>query len=225
MAAGVEPNSTLLFSEVARLQLKVAAARQAKRYLSPEAITAAPEGPPDEHVTSLMERPIANLRAALEERPNHADLHYRLGLLLRQCGDLQGAIAEFNRALAINPQYLKALVKLALALRQAGDLPAAIAAAERALTLDPQAADLHYQLGLMFADQNQFALALDRFDHAVRQAPRNFEYVANLGLALQNMGLLDRATETWRTLFDVATPPAVAERPLCDPARTSPLSL
>jgi Flp pilus assembly protein TadD len=80
--------------------------------------------------------------------------------------------------------------------------------------MDPQSAALHYELGLMYADRNQFALALDRFDTAVKHAPRNLDYVANLGLALQNMGLTDRAAETWRLLGDLCQPPRDLARSL-----------
>ena len=97
MAAGIEPNSTLLFSEIARLQLKVSAAQQARAYLEPSAIAQAPQGPPEAKVRDLVDQQIHNVRAVLCEHPHHADLHYRLGLLLRQSGDLSGAIASFHR--------------------------------------------------------------------------------------------------------------------------------
>ena len=60
------------------------------------------------------------------------------------------------------------------------------------------------QLGLMFADRNEFSLALDRFEHALSHEPHNLDYLANVALALQEMGLVDRATAGWRTLCQVA---------------------
>ena len=219
MAADIEPNSTLLFSEMARLQLKASAAEQAQRYLSPQGIAATPNGPRDHEVAAILEQQTARLRDAVAERPNHADLHYRLGLLLRHSGDLEGAIDAFLQAVTINPQYLKAIIKLALALREAGRPEAAVEVAQRALDIDPQSVDLHYQLGLMFADKNQFALALDRFDHAVQEAPKNLDYIANLALALQNMGLLDRAAETWRTVCELAQTTPKDQRLVSNPGR------
>ena len=47
-------------------------------------------------------------------------------------------------------------------------------------------------------------MALQRFEHAANQAPEKVDYVANLALALQNMGLLDRAAATWQTLCEMA---------------------
>ncbi|MBI1826621.1 MAG: tetratricopeptide repeat protein [Planctomycetes bacterium] len=205
MAGGAEPNSMLLYRELARLQLKVSAAQQVERYSSPQAITDHPGGPLSGGIDTILRHQIGKLRQALEIHPNHADLHYRLGVLLKSAGDVRAAIESFGRAIQINPRYLKALVRLSLSLHEVGELDAAIKVAKEVLALDDESTELHYQLGLMFADRNQFALALDRFDHAARKMPTNMDYVANLALALQNMGLLDRAVETWRTLCDLET--------------------
>jgi tetratricopeptide (TPR) repeat protein len=123
---------------------------------------------------------------------------------LRHNGDLKGAIQSFTAAVGINPGYLKALVRLAVALREAGDSRAAMEAARRALSIDPESIKLHYELGLMYADQREFSLALERFEYTLAAAPGSVDCIANIALALQNMGLLDRATETWRMLCDLA---------------------
>ena len=204
MAAAIEPNSTMLFSEMARLQLVVTAAEQHERYLSPAAMVNAPHGPVDADVTAMIDRQIYELRAAAVRHPNHADIHYRLGLLLRYGGDLDGAIGAFMQAVAITPNYYAALTKLGLALREKGNMDAAGKTFERALAINKQDVDLHYQLGLIFADRGQFALAVERFEHATKQCPEKLDYVANLALSLQDMGLLDRATAAWQTLCDLA---------------------
>jgi tetratricopeptide (TPR) repeat protein len=202
-ASAIEPNSTLLFSEVSRLQLKVAAAKQRRRYLAPDQIAQEPGAPSDERVVSMIEKQIAHLREAVAEHPNHADLHYRLGLLLKHTGDRGATIQSFERALSINPNYLKAMIKLAIVQREAGRVDDAIRTAQRALQIDPESVQLHYELGLMYADRGLFANAIDSFDEAVRFEPHNTDYVANLALALQNMGLADRAAATWHTLCDL----------------------
>ena len=203
MAAEIEPNSTLLFSEIARLQLTVTAAEQVKKYVSPQSIVAHPQGPPSDEVSAVTEQQIQKLKDALVKRPHHADVHYRLGLLLRHQGDLDGAIESFQRAVEINPQYFKALTKLGLALRETGRLDEAVGVHKRALDIDAESVELHYQLGLIFADRNEFSLALERFEFAASKEPDNLDYVANLALALQNMGLLDRAQATWQTLCEL----------------------
>lgn len=204
-AAMIEPNSDLLFSEMAKLQLRVSAAEQRRQHMTVTR-TSDSNGADRDHgdvVDPLVRVQIDNLRAGIAAHPAHADLHYRLGVLLRHAGDGAGAIRAFAEAVAINPHYIKALVRLGLTLRDAGDTRGAIRAFERALELDQESIDLHYQLGLMFADEGQFAAALDRFEYATKHDPHNEAYLANLALALQNMGLLDRASATWQTLCNM----------------------
>jgi Flp pilus assembly protein TadD len=157
----------------------------------------------------LLAEQIRRHQTVLIERPQHADLHYRLGVLLRHAGRLPEAIAAFRRAVQINPTYAKALVKLGLALHAAGQSQEAIDILRRAIHLRPDDAPLHYELGLMFADRRDFALAIEQFEDAVRRAPHNLDFHANLALALQNMGLIDRASACWRTFSDlIAVGPA-----------------
>ena len=204
MARNIEPNSTLLFSEVARLQLKADAGREADRYLL---TTTSEDDPADgavEHISDLLSRQIDRLRSAVNQSPNHADLHYRLGLLYRNRGQIEDAIACFREAVAINPSYMKALIKLGLALNEVGDTDEAVAIFKQAAELHPEYMDLHYQLGLLFSQRQQFDIAVEHLDKAVEGNPRNVSFQANLALSLQNMGLIDRAHATWEIVRELA---------------------
>jgi len=64
--------------------------------------------------------------------------------------------------------------------------------------------DLHYRLGCLFAERNHFELAVEHFGCCVEKNPVNPEFRANLALALQGMGLLDKAAATWRGLCELA---------------------
>lgn len=234
LARHVEPNSTLLFGEIARMHLKSAAGQAANEWLNPAAAddligtdatasggacanaadmhgtSQAEDTPPraeDSAVGDLMAIQIERHRRALELHPNHADLHYRLGLLLRNRGQLNEAIDRYRAALTINPCYAKALIKLGVALHESGRIDEAVDAFTRALEVQPEYVDLHYRLGLLFAQRQQFELAVERFEHALRANPGNLECQANLALALQNMGLIDRAHATGQVIRD-ATPEA-----------------
>ena len=218
MASSVEPNSTLLFSETARLHLKMSVQRQVDEYLSPLRIVRDADGPPSRGihpgteprpsgsgpVADLIERQIQRHRHVLKKRPNYADLHYRLGLLLKHRGLLDEAVDSFRRATAINPNSAKALIQLGLSLHEQGRSDDAIPALSQALEVEPESLELHYQLGLMFADRHQFAQAVEQFELGLEKEPRNIDFHANLALALQNMGLIDRAKAAWQTLCDVA---------------------
>ncbi len=204
MASNVEPNSTLLFSETARLHLKMGVQKQSDRYLSPQKIAQLDSLPAAGAAEDLIDCQIDRLRAMLRERPNYADLHYRLGLLLKHRGNLDEAVECFEQATAINPNYSKALIQLGLSLQSLGRSDEASDILHQALAADPGSVELHYQLGLIFADRHQFALAVEQFEEAMRGDCHRIEFHANLALALQNMGLIDRANATWQTLCDLA---------------------
>jgi len=203
MARNVEPNSTLLFTEVARMQLKASASAEAARHLSiiGEKPDAAKKDTPR---TDLISRQMDRLRTSIQERPNHADLHYRLGLLQRNRGQVDEAAESFQRAVDINHGYMKALIKLGLALKELGRSDAAIAAFKQATEIQPGYADLHYQLGLLFSQRYHFEIAIEHFENAISGNSENVDFQANLALALQNMGLIDRANATWQLVCELA---------------------
>ncbi len=209
MARNIEPNSTLLFSEVARMHLKAAASRQSNRFL----IGPSPIAPADSHTASdLLSQQIDRLREAAKRNPNHADIHYRLGLLLRNRGQIEDAVGSFQLAVKINPTYMKALIKLGLALGELDRTDDAIEVLRQATEIRPDYLDLHYQLGLLFAQRCQFDMAVEHFDRAVAGNPTNVAFQANLALALQNMGLIDRAQATWQIVTDLEPDSVFAEQ-------------
>jgi len=203
LASSIEPNSTLLYTEMARLQLKCGVQQEADRYLSPPP---PPEvaGPPEERMDNLIESQIDRHRRAAEAHPSHPDVHYRLGLLLRQQGRLEEAITHFQRAVDINPVYAKAVIKLGLALYEAGRSEDAITMLQQALELNPEYVDLHYRLGTIFADRHQFELAVEHFDAAVAGNPQNLDFRENLAIALENIGMIDRARSMWYRICEMA---------------------
>jgi tetratricopeptide (TPR) repeat protein len=222
MARNIEPNSTLLFSEVARMHLKAAAGHQANRFLSFADESPAETGSTTETAGEakalgatagdLLSQQIERLREAISQNPNHADLHYRLGLLLKNRGQIEDAINAFREAVTINPTYMKAQVKLGLALAENDQTDEAIEVLKRATELQPEYADLHYQLGLLFAQRHQFEMSVEHQEQAVKSNPRNVAFQANLALALQNMGLIDRANASWRIVADLAPDSAEGEK-------------
>ncbi len=197
-AASLEPSSALLFAESARLHVQSECARAAG---DDDAHASAPT---DTRDNDLLLEAIRRHKHALARSPNHADLHYRLGLLARQVGDYEEAIASFRHAIAINPNYSKALVKLAVCLKECGAIDEAIELFQQALRLEPGYVDVHYQLGLLFAQRNRFELAVEEFEQAAEGHGDQVAFRANLALALQNVGMVDRAAAMWRSICELS---------------------
>ena len=77
----------------------------------------------------------------------------------------------------------------------------AIETFKSALELEPTYVDVHYRLGLLYTDRRMFEQAVSRMETAAGGAPDNEQIRASLALALQNMGLMDRAAATWRSFW------------------------
>jgi tetratricopeptide (TPR) repeat protein len=198
LATSLEPSSTLLYSEATRLQLQSELTRRDPAALPDDG------GLESWGADDLLDEALRRHEQALLSRPNHADLHYRYGLLLRQVGRLEEALQAFRNAVTINPSYCKALVKLGVALKEAGEADEAVKTFQQALRLNAKFVDLHYQLGLLFSQRNQFDLAVEEFEQAVAGSPKNAEFRAHLALALQSIGMVDRAAAVWHALCDLS---------------------
>jgi tetratricopeptide (TPR) repeat protein len=190
MAAGIEPNSPLLFSEVIRLRGASCADRSHKH----EGGSASAEGSTFRSARSAddwLTKEIQAYQRHLRQRSNHTQWHYELGLLLRQRGELDEAIAHYRQALLINPAYTKAWVQLALILHQQGRSAEAFEAVDCGSNPGTELIWLHYQLSLSFTLPMRFDLSLEAVEQSRDTVAPNADTQANIRLALETVGLLD----------------------------------
>ncbi|MBN1490680.1 MAG: tetratricopeptide repeat protein, partial [Phycisphaerae bacterium] len=103
-------------------------------------------------------------------------------------------------------------------LRELDETSEAIRVMQQALALKPDYVDLHYQLGCLFADRSHFELAVEHFERCSQSNPQNPEFTANLALALEGMGLVDKAAATWQNLQETTTK---SHQPGFEPATAS----
>jgi len=197
LAAALEPNTNLLFAEMCRLQLKVALAQSGGRDWDQNG------SGPGARTDELALRQLERHKHRLAENPNQADLHYRYGVLLRGRGQTYAAIEEFRQAVRVNHSYLKAQIKLGLALSETGRTDEAMECLTEATCPRPEYIDLHYRLGLLYCDKIRFALAVEHFASEFGDPMNDADVEANLSLALQNMGIIDRAAATWRAICEL----------------------
>jgi len=207
LAGAVEPNSTILLAETARLQLKCAVAEEADRAAANDGGTAVAD--PDPARDDLLEAQLARHEAEVRRHGDWADLRYRYGVLLRAQGQLGPAQEQFAKAVEINPGYVRALLKLGITQQEIGHMDEAVETLTAALDVAPESVELHYRLGLLYTDRRRLDRAAEHMHLAVRhdEAGRTEDAArdpaalrAGLALALQNLGLMDRAAATWRDL-------------------------
>ena len=121
---------------------------------------------------------------------------YGIGLLLQ--GDLRGAEAAFRQVMAIDPTYPDGPVNVARARLQEGDVDTAIPLLELALGLEPRLARAHFFLGTALRALGRYDEAMDHFEVAREQYPRDRVVLGQIG----RLHFLDREYEQAIAIFE-----------------------
>lgn len=104
---------------------------------------------------------IAELRAAIELLPNHAEYHAALGLLLLENKRRAAAVEAFDEALRLNPYEALANYGKGMIAYRAKDWRAAEGFFFNALAAQPKRAEAQYYIGMVKHRLGQNAGALD----------------------------------------------------------------
>ena len=123
-------------------------------------------------------RRAASAYAAMEQHAPAADIAYRLGLMLRQTGDLAGATAAMERATARNPGAAKPWFTLGLLRQDLSDPANAIAAFRAALVAQPDFHEAAFNLAVACQEAGDMEAALDAYATAWRLRPDSFGRIA-----------------------------------------------
>ena len=205
LAAAVEPNGTLLLTETVRLQEKAFGDDQC----DPSSALEMPVTMDDVDIfnESLLRKQIVRHREHVSMRPEVADLRYRYGILLRYEGRTSEASEQFEKALELSRSYTNAAIRLAFCRAELGRKKLGWTTLKNALNVPASAIDLHYRLGLMYADSDKFENAIRQIETADETTDESAAHTsdsekvrANSVLSLQNMGLVDGVSATWRSL-------------------------
>jgi len=199
LAGAIEPNGTLLLTEMARLHLK---ARTIQAISAGGAGKVLASGHDLGH-DQLLQRQIELHAEEVRRRPNHADLRYRYGLFLRAENRLHEAAENFLQAARICPGYVRAIIRLGITQRQLGLEDQADETFREAQHLPPALVEMHYKLGLLYTDRALFERTVQNLEAASGSADDE-QIRMSLAVSLQNMGLMDSAAATWRGLARVA---------------------
>jgi len=197
LASAIEPNSLLLLSETVKLQLRASESHDAPAVRYSKPIQAADLGLVEQ---DLMWRQLARHGAWVRYRPNEAQLRYRYAVLLRQVGKSRQACEQFTAAVRVNPYYTRAITHLGLVLRHLGRNQQAVETLNDAMKLDQEGIELHYRLGLLYADGRALQEAMSELKDAFGEPIEAEQVRQGVALSLQNMGLMDPAAATWRSL-------------------------
>ncbi len=198
LAAAIQQNSTLLFSETARLQFRELAGMEG------------PVGPEAEDSRLLAAVLDAHQKQATA-RPDSATLQYRLGLLLLGRGRIDLAIAAFSTALGNNATYHRASTKLCLCLTECGQTAKAMSQLAASMPPSREIVDLHYRTAMLFCNRDRFAAAIGNLQGWMTSNFVSPNANSHISVVLENMGLVDRAACVFRDLAETTATAGIHE--------------
>ncbi len=147
---------------------------------------------------------VPHFQAALQLRPNRAQLHFNLGRALVATDRIDDGLAEYDRALALAPTDADISNQKGIALLQTNRIPEAIAQFQRALALRPNYALALDNEGIAFAQSHRFPEAIAAFTAALEITPNNPSTLDNLGSAQLQSGQTAEARATFQRVLQLA---------------------
>ena len=153
------------------------------------------------------------LGTLLQSRADFADVHYMVGVLQDQSGDLEAAGRSLQRAIHLNPTYAEALLALASVCERAGDFDRSRELAERAsarmhsgagamdATTRGKLANLQAAVGDAYAEAGELREAVEAYRKALDRCPEFHDIRHRLGIALRELGLPDQALREFKRVL------------------------
>ncbi len=118
----------------------------------------------DDRVFAIL---LTTIRAALERQPEHAELHFHCGRVLKKLGRPDEAIDENERAVALNPRFTRALIELGNLYHQTDRARDAVDRLEQAVAAGAEYADVYYLLGKLYRQRGDLSRARTAFQRAL----------------------------------------------------------
>ncbi len=137
-------------------------------------------------------------REALRMRPDYAEAHNNLAILMRARAELADAAAHYQQALSQRPDYPEAHYNYALLLQSRGSMAGAAGHFEQALQLKPDYVDAHHAYANLLKGRGELELAGGHYREALQLRPEAAEVHNNYGILLEGLARPQLAEEHYR---------------------------
>jgi tetratricopeptide (TPR) repeat protein len=165
---------------------------------------------------------ISQYQKALQIKPDYAEVHNNLGILLLQKGSADEAIDHFQKALQARPDYADACNNLGLLLLQKGSADEAIDQFQKALQIRPGYADACNNLGDALLQKGKLDEAITHLQKALQINPGYAKAHNNLGNALLQKGNVAEAIVHFQQALQIEPADPAAQNNLAWLLATSP---
>lgn len=134
------------------------------------------------------EEEAACYREALRLRPDYAEAHNNLAILLRARGEQAEAAKHYQEALQLRPDYPEAHYNYAAMLAARGSVAGAAEHYREALGLRPGYVDAHHGYANLLHGKGDLAEAAEHYEEALRLRPDYPEAHSNYAILLEDLG-------------------------------------
>ena len=135
---------------------------------------------------------------AVRLRPDDAEAHNNLGVVLKAQGKLAEAVVHYGQAARLRPDYAEAHNNLGVALQAQGKPEEALASFDRALQIRPDYVEAHHNQALALKALGRLDEAITSNQQVVRLQPNNPEAHLVLGNTHKARGNLAEAVGCYR---------------------------
>ena len=166
-------------------------------------------GGDEEQALTPAQAEIAEIRQALEVRPDAPLLHFQLGQTYRKQGFVDSARAAFERSIGLYGAFAEAHLALAQIYYEDGDLERSVAAYEQTVRFDSRNAAAFNNLGFIYKKLDRLDEAVKAYELAIDADTLFAQAYNNLGQLLKTRQEDERAVALFRQA--IALKPDLAE--------------
>ena len=140
---------------------------------------------------------IDNFQRAVKLKPDYAEAHYNLGVVLQKNGEDEEAYKSYEKAIAIKHAYPQAHNNIGMINLKNRSLNDAVKSFEWAVAYNPNYVEAHNNLGATFQELMQFQKAMGQYEKALSINPKFAQALNNLGASLEIFGQKEKAFENY----------------------------
>jgi len=146
---------------------------------------------------------IQMFETAVSLKPDYAEAHFNLGVVLKVSGRPNLAVESYKKAIALLPNYLVAHNNLGNALKQIGRLEEAVASYQNAITIKPDFAEAHNNIGITFMILGKLEESVKSYQSAISINSEYYDAYFNLGNSLRDLNQRDQALKSYETAHEL----------------------
>jgi protein O-GlcNAc transferase len=135
---------------------------------------------------------IKMFETAVSLKPDYAEVHFNLGVVLKVSGRPNLAVESYKKAIELLPNYFGAHNNLGNALKQIGRLEEAVISYKNAIAIKPDYAEAYNNLGITFMSLRRLEEAVNSYEKAISINSEYYEAHNNLAMAFKKLKRLDK---------------------------------